>query len=101
MALALCHISDPQYEVVDVLSKLSHDPNEDTAQAAIYAMGLVGAGTNNSRIAGLLRTLATFYKNEANHLFVVRIAQGMLHMGKVCGCVCGVGYVVCCCVCVS
>lgn len=82
LALALCHISDPQYEIVDVLSKLSHDPNEETAQSAIFAMGIVGAGTNNSRIAGLLRTLATFYRNEADHLFIVRIAQGLLHMGK-------------------
>jgi 26S proteasome regulatory subunit N1 len=85
LALALCHVSDPVYEIVDVLSKLSHDPNEDTSQTAIFAMGLVGAGTNNSRIAGLLRTLATFYRNEANHLFIVRLAQGMLHMGKVSG----------------
>ena len=45
-------------------------------------MGLVGAGTNNSRVAGLLRTLATFYRSEPAHLFVVRIAQGLLHMGK-------------------
>ena len=45
-------------------------------------MGLAGAGTNNSRIAGLLRTLATFYRSEPAHLFVVRLAQGLLHMGK-------------------
>lgn len=83
LALALCHVSDPVYEVVDVLSKASHDPHEDTAMAGIFGMGLVGAGTNNSRIAGLLRTLSTFYKNEANMLFVVRLAQAMLHMGKV------------------
>lgn len=42
----------------------------------------VGAGTNNSRIAGLLRTLSTFYKTEPDHLFVVRLAQGLLHCGK-------------------
>lgn len=61
----------------------SHRSNEETAQAAIFGMGLAGAGTNNSRIAGLLRTLATFYKNDANHLFVVRISQALLHAGKV------------------
>jgi hypothetical protein len=65
-----------------ILHSLYLCSNEETAQAAIFGMGLVGAGTNNSRIAGLLRTLATFYKNEPNHLFVVRIAQGILHMGK-------------------
>jgi hypothetical protein len=52
-------------------------------RALIHARRLqVGAGTNNSRIAGLLRTLSTFYKTEADHLFTVRLAQGLLHMGK-------------------
>ena len=83
LALAMTHLSDPDYVVVDQLSKLSHDPCEETAQASILALGLVGAGTNNSRIAGLLRTLATFYKQEPSALFVTRIAQGLLHMGKV------------------
>jgi 26S proteasome regulatory subunit N1 len=83
LALAMTHLSNPDYTVVDTLSKLSHDPCEDTCQAAILALGLVGAGTNNSRIAGLLRTLATFYKNEPSPLFITRIAQGLLHMGKV------------------
>jgi len=42
----------------------------------------VGAGTNNSRIANLLRQLAVYYAKDANHLFISRIAQGLLHMGK-------------------
>lgn len=41
LALALCHISDPDYAVVDTLSKLSHDGYKETAQSAIFAMGLV------------------------------------------------------------
>ena len=45
-------------------------------------MGIIGAGTNNSRIAGLLRQLSSFYAKEAKPLFVVRLAQGLLHMGK-------------------
>jgi 26S proteasome regulatory subunit N1 len=45
-------------------------------------MGIIGAGTNNSRIAGLLRQLSSFYNKEPNHLFVVRLAQALLHMGK-------------------
>jgi len=32
-------------------------------------------GTNNARVTGLLRQLAEFYAKEANHLFIVRIAQ--------------------------
>lgn len=57
-------------------------PPRTQAASAIFALGLCAAGTNNSRVAGLLRTLATFYRSDASQLFVVRIAQGLLHMGK-------------------
>jgi 26S proteasome regulatory subunit N1 len=49
---------------------------------AIFAMGLCGAGTNNARLAQLLRQLASYYHRDPNALFMVRIAQGLLHMGK-------------------
>lgn len=49
---------------------------------ANFALGLIGAGTNNSRIAGLLRQLSACHKKKADPLYVVRIAQGLLHMGK-------------------
>ena len=82
LALGLLHASDPDYATVDVLSRLTHDSNAETAQAAIFALGLVAAGTNNSRVAGLLRTLAVFYKADSNALFVVKLAQGLTHAGK-------------------
>jgi hypothetical protein len=43
--------------------------------SAMLALGLVGAGTNNSRVAGMLRALASFYAREANHLFILRLSQ--------------------------
>ena len=49
---------------------------------AIFAMGLVGAGTNNARLAQMLRQLAAYYHKDPSSLFMVRIAQGLLHMGK-------------------
>lgn len=82
LALALLHVSNPDYGVIDQLSRLSHDPDTELSQNAILAMGVVSAGTNNSRVAGLLRQLSEFYSKEAGHIFCVRIAQGMLHMGK-------------------
>lgn len=45
-------------------------------------MGLVGAGTNNARLAQLLRQLASYYIKSPDSLFMVRIAQGILHLGK-------------------
>mmetsp|Transcript_20199 Transcript_20199/g.36158 ORF Transcript_20199/g.36158 Transcript_20199/m.36158 type:complete len:252 (+) Transcript_20199:1-756(+) len=82
LAMAVCHISDPEYALIDVLSKLTHDADIPTAMSAIISLGLLGAGTNNSRIAQLLRSLATFYAKDPNPLFIVRIAQGLLHAGK-------------------
>eukprot|EP00525_Craspedostauros_australis_P009211 CAMPEP_0198126630 /NCGR_PEP_ID=MMETSP1442-20131203/45296_1 /TAXON_ID= /ORGANISM="Craspedostauros australis, Strain CCMP3328" /LENGTH=251 /DNA_ID=CAMNT_0043786449 /DNA_START=1 /DNA_END=756 /DNA_ORIENTATION=- len=82
LALAVMHISKPDFAVIDQLSRLSHDPDAEISQNAIIALGVVSAGTNNSRVAGLLRQLSEFYSREASHVFCVRIAQGLLHMGK-------------------
>jgi 26S proteasome regulatory subunit N1 len=82
LALAILHTSNPDFGVIDQLSRLSHDPDAEISQNAILAMGIVSAGTNNSRVAGLLRQLSEFYSKEASHMFCVRIAQGLLHMGK-------------------
>src|SRR6266478_2927552 len=46
------------------------------------ALGLVSAGTNNARLAQMLRQLAGYYYKEPDCLFMVRIAQGLVHMGK-------------------
>lgn len=42
----------------------------------------MGGGTNNARLAGLLRGLGSYYYKEPTMLFLVRIAQGLVHMGK-------------------
>mmetsp|Transcript_2253 Transcript_2253/g.5564 ORF Transcript_2253/g.5564 Transcript_2253/m.5564 type:complete len:956 (+) Transcript_2253:103-2970(+) len=82
LALGVLNISKSDYSVIDQLSRMSHDPDAEMSQNAILAMGLTSAGTNNSRVAGLLRQLSEFYSKEAGHVFCVRIAQAMLHMGK-------------------
>lgn len=78
----LLNVSNPKMTIMDTLSKLSHDADPEVAQGAILALGLIGAGSNNARIAQLLRQLSSYYDKEANHLFMVRIAQGLLFMGK-------------------
>ncbi|XP_065573362.1 26S proteasome non-ATPase regulatory subunit 2-like [Artemia franciscana] len=37
---------------------------------------------NLCRLATMLRQLAQYHAKDANHLFMVRIAQGLVHMGK-------------------
>ncbi|OTA36344.1 26S proteasome regulatory subunit rpn-1 [Hortaea werneckii EXF-2000] len=82
LAMGLISPSNPQMKVYDTLSRYSHDNDIDVAVNAIFAMGILGAGTNNARLAQLLRQLASYYHRDANALFMVRIAQGLLHMGK-------------------
>jgi len=82
LALGLLNISNPKVTVMDLLSKLSHDSDEEVSYGAIFALGLIGAGTNNSRVANMLKALASYYYKEANHLFIVRIAQGLVFLGK-------------------
>ncbi|KAI9314316.1 armadillo-type protein [Dichotomocladium elegans] len=82
LALGLLCASNPLVNVLDTLSKYSHDNDNEVAISAIFAMGLVGAGTNNARLAQMLRQLASFYHKDPSSLFMVRIAQGLLHMAK-------------------
>ncbi|KZT70492.1 26S proteasome regulatory complex, non-ATPase subcomplex, Rpn1 subunit [Daedalea quercina L-15889] len=82
LALGLLSASNPQLPILDTLSKYSHDNDLAVALNAIFAMGLVGAGTNNARLAQMLRQLAGYYYKEPDCLFMVRIAQGLVHMGK-------------------
>ena len=82
LALGLISVSNPQLPIMDTLSKYSHDNDLAVALNAIFAMGLIGAGTNNARLAQMLRQLAGYYYKEPDCLFMVRIAQGLVHMGK-------------------
>ena len=84
LAMGLLRVSQPDMHTLDLLNKLAYDSDADVSMSSIFALGLVGAGTNNSKLAGNLRYLATFYAGPStqNQLFVVRLAQGLVHMGK-------------------
>ncbi|KAI0088858.1 armadillo-type protein [Irpex rosettiformis] len=82
LALGLVSASNPQLPILDTLSKYSHDNDLQVALNAIFAMGLVGAGSNNARLGQMLRQLAVYYHKEPDCLFIVRIAQGLVNMGK-------------------
>ncbi|KTW28433.1 hypothetical protein T552_01696 [Pneumocystis carinii B80] len=82
LALGLLSASNPQIRIYETLSRYSHDTDIDVAINAIFAMGLVGSGTNNARLAQLLRQLSSYYHKTPNAFFMVRVAQGLLHMGK-------------------
>lgn len=82
LAMGLVASSTAQMNVFETLSRYSHDQDLEVAYNAIFGMGLVGAGTNNARLAQLLRQLASYYINDQNGLFMSRISQGLIHLGK-------------------
>ena len=82
LAVALLCVSQPKVGIVDMLSRLSHDTDPEVAQNAIFALGIASAGTNNARVANILRQLSGYYYKDPSALFMVRIAQGLAHMGK-------------------
>ncbi|KAL4225519.1 26S proteasome non-ATPase regulatory subunit 2 [Mactra antiquata] len=82
LALGLLSVSNPKLQILDTLSKFSHDTDSEVAHNSIFAMGLVGAGTNNARLAAMLRQLAVYHSKDNNNLFMVRLAQGLTHLGK-------------------
>lgn len=82
LALAVLSISNPKISVMDLLFKLAYDTDSEIAERSIICLGLVGAGTNNSRMADIFRKLASYYSKESDTLFCIRISQGLLYMGK-------------------
>ncbi|XP_041365311.1 26S proteasome non-ATPase regulatory subunit 2-like [Gigantopelta aegis] len=82
LALGLISVSNPKLQILDTLSKFSHDSDPEVAHNAILSMGIVGAGTNNARQAAMLRQLAVYHAKDPNNLFMVRLAQGLTHLGK-------------------
>lgn len=61
LAFAMLSISNPKINAMDVLFKLAYDTDTEIAYRAIICLGLVGAGTNNSRLAEIFRKLASYY----------------------------------------
>ncbi|XP_038993493.1 26S proteasome non-ATPase regulatory subunit 2 homolog B-like isoform X3 [Hibiscus syriacus] len=75
-ALGLLCISNPKVNVMDILSRLSHDTDLEVAMAAVISLGLIGAGTNHVRIVFMLGNLSSYYYGVDCLLFCVQIAQG-------------------------
>ena len=51
-------------QTTDLLYKLAHSEDKETALRAILGLGLISAGTNNSRVSSLLKNLGFYYSDE-------------------------------------
>ena len=82
LALALTSISHPLPELVDTLHRIGHDTDINVVKNAAIALGLLGAGTNNTRVISTLRALEQFHKNESSVLTLLKISEGLTHLGQ-------------------
>lgn len=82
IAIALTNLSDPKMNVIELLHKYCHFTDENVAINAILALGFVCAGTNHSRVSRMLTELDAFNRDKVNRLFAIKVAQGLLYMGK-------------------
>ena len=80
--LGVLGIMDPSIQITDLLYKLCFEEEKEMALRAIFSLGLIGAGTNNSRIAALLRNLFDYYVGDNHYLYIIKIALGLLYTGK-------------------
>lgn len=48
LALALISVSNPRLNILDTLSKFSHDADPEVSYNSIFAMGMVGSGEYRS-----------------------------------------------------
>ena len=79
LALALTSLSNPQLSIMETLSKFSHDVDISIARNSIVALGLISAGTNNARIAAILRNLASYYARDPVSLFSCSLLASINH----------------------
>lgn len=82
LAMGLISTSNPQMKVYETLSRYTHELQFSVANNAIFALGLVGAGTLNARVAQLLRQLDEYYSRSSELSFMSRFANGLVNLGK-------------------
>lgn len=82
LAIGIMYASNPAFAAIDLLSKYCHDQNDKIANSAIFALGIIGAGTKSSKIINMLRELAIYHSRNKRLMFTVRLSQGLLHLGK-------------------
>eukprot|EP00088_Acartia_fossae_P017208 TRINITY_DN19748_c0_g1_i1.p1 TRINITY_DN19748_c0_g1~~TRINITY_DN19748_c0_g1_i1.p1 ORF type:complete len:251 (+),score=-4.91 TRINITY_DN19748_c0_g1_i1:2-754(+) len=84
--IGMLYLSDPRPEAISFLLKycnLDEEYPNNIVVCSIISLGLIGFGTNNSRISDALKYLLyASFESDACIPAAIRIAQGMLHFGR-------------------
>lgn len=79
LCLSLLYASEPDVEIVDAFSR---SINGSQPINTILGLGIVGAGTNNTRIQNLLETQYAYHAKNTKISSMLKIAQGLVCLGK-------------------
>lgn len=82
LCFALLSPSSPSVELVDTLSKFCNSSETKTILSSIISLGIVGAGTNNTRVSDVLEQQYAYNTKCLKAAPASKISQGLLHMGK-------------------
>jgi 26S proteasome regulatory subunit N1 len=82
IALALTSVSNAQPEIIDTLQRIGHDTDITVASNAAVALGILAAGTANSRAIKALHNLRDFHKNDQATFMLTQVAEGLVHLGQ-------------------
>lgn len=61
LALALTSVSNPRLNILDTLSKFSHDADPEVSYNSIFAMGMVGSGKYLKKMLNRLEDSRFFF----------------------------------------
>ncbi|KAH9387191.1 26S proteasome regulatory subunit N1 [Nematocida major] len=81
LAYSILYLSTGKTEVIDALKRCTHSTEPAVVISAVVSLGLVSAGSNNSRVKSALDELSTFCGKGAAGS-ALKIAQGLLRLGK-------------------
>lgn len=82
LCYSILYPSNPQVNVLDLLEKSLNIGETNCVMSTILSLGLIGAGTLNSRIAKVLDQQYSYYYKDSKILATLKIAQGLVSLGK-------------------
>ncbi|KAK8799616.1 hypothetical protein WA158_006164 [Blastocystis sp. Blastoise] len=86
LAYALLSPSSPNPSLMDIIIRktagIDREKPLPEAKPALFALGLMGAGTNAAKISNHLRNLMTVYTNKRIDIKYIKRIMGMVYLGK-------------------
>ncbi|KAM0675133.1 26S proteasome non-ATPase regulatory subunit 2 [Gurleya vavrai] len=79
MCLSFLYASEPDVEIIDLLSR---GVNYNTPVTSIFGLGLIGAGSNNTRIQNILEQQYQYQQKNSRCNSALKISQGLINLGK-------------------